>query len=86
MKTVTYDFAREHFEDVIKMADIQDDGIVIVKNKRKYVLVDKDILDSATETLELLKDRELLSSLKHAKEEIDKGESFTFQDIFSEKI
>lgn len=80
MKTVTYDFARENFEEVINMTDIHDDGIVIVKNKRKYVLMDKNILDSATETLELLKDSEFLSSLKHGKEEIDRGESFTFEE------
>jgi len=86
MKAVTYDFARYHFEEVIDMAEIQNDGIIIVRDDKNFVLMDKDVLDSVIETVELAKDKDFVSSLKIAKEEIERGESFTFEDVFGEKV
>ncbi|MGE5342326.1 MAG: type II toxin-antitoxin system Phd/YefM family antitoxin [Candidatus Omnitrophota bacterium] len=86
MKAVTYDFARCHFEDVVDMAEIQNDGVIIVRDDKNYVLMDKDLLDSVIETLELAKDKDFVSSLKIAKEEIERGEFLTFEDVFGEKL
>jgi len=86
MKAVTYDFARSHFEEVFNIVQEQNDGVIIVKDDKNFVLMDRDLLDSVFETAELLADREFVSSLKVAKAEIERGESFTFEDVFGEKI
>jgi len=71
MKAVTYDFAKYHFEEVIDMAEIQDDAVIIVRDDKNSVLMDKDVLDSVIETVELAKDKNFVSSLKVAQEEIE---------------
>jgi PHD/YefM family antitoxin component YafN of YafNO toxin-antitoxin module len=86
MKAVTYDFARSHFEEVFNIVQEQNDGVIIVKDDKNFVLLDRDLLDSVFETVELLEDGEFVSSLKAAKAEIESGESFTFEDVFGEKI
>jgi antitoxin YefM len=82
MKAVTYDFAKHHFEEIVHMAEVQNDGVIIVKEDKNYVLMDRDFLDSVIETVELAKDEDFVSSLKMAKEEIERGETFTFEDVF----
>jgi len=82
MQAVTYEFARENFDKVFNMLPIQEDGLIIVKGDKNYVLMDKDMLDLVTETYEIYRDKKLMSSLKKAKAEIEKGEYFTFEDVF----
>ncbi|MCP5050939.1 MAG: hypothetical protein GY940_27485 [bacterium] len=86
MKAITYDFAGKNFDKIFNMPDIHNDGIVIVKEDKSFVLLDKDILDSLFETIEITKDRDFVSSLKEAESELKRGESFSFEDVFGEKI
>ena len=86
MKAVTYDFARIHFDEVFNMIQVQNEGVIIVKEDKNFVLIDKSLLDSVVETAELAEDEEFVSSLKSAKAEIETGESFTFEDVFGEKL
>ncbi len=86
MKAVTYDYARSNFDEMFHLLDVENDGVVIVKDKKNFVLVNKDFLDSVYETIELSKYKEFVTSLRIAKEEIEKGESFTFEDVFGEEI
>ena len=86
MKAVTYDFARSHFDEVFNMIQVQNEGVIIVKDDKNFVLVDKNLLDSVVETAELSEDKEFVASLKTAKAEIERGESFTFEDVFGEKL
>lgn len=86
MKAITYDFAGKNFDRLFNMPDIHNDGIVIVKEDKSFVLLDKEILDSLFETIEIAKDRDFVSSLKEAEAEMKRGESFSFEDVFGEKI
>lgn len=86
MKAVTYEYARTHFDEVFGMLSVQNDGLIIVKEKRNFVLMDKDLLDSVLETIEISNDKELVASLKAARAEIDRGEYVSFEDVFGEKI
>jgi PHD/YefM family antitoxin component YafN of YafNO toxin-antitoxin module len=86
MKAVTYDFARSHFDEVFNMIQVQNEGVIIVKDDKNFVLMDKNLLDSVVETAELSEDKEFVASLKAAKAEIQRGESFTFEDVFGEKL
>jgi antitoxin YefM len=86
MKAVTYDFARVHFDEVFNMIQVQNEGVIIVKEDKNFVLMDKNLLDSVVATSELVEDKELVSSLQAAKAEIERGESFTFEDVFGETL
>lgn len=86
MKAITYEFARSNFDKIFNMLAIQNDGLIIVKEDKNFVLMDKDLLDSVMETIEIAKDKHFVSSLKNAKKEIERGETFTFEDVFSEKL
>jgi PHD/YefM family antitoxin component YafN of YafNO toxin-antitoxin module len=86
MKAITYDFAGKNFDRLFNMPDIHNEGIVIVKEDKNFVLLDKDILDSLLETVEIANDRDFVSSLKEAEAEIKRGESFSFEDVFGEKV
>ncbi len=86
MKAITYDFAGKNFERIFNMPDIHNEGVVIVKEDKSFVLLDKDILDSLLETVYIAKDRDFVSSLKEAENEIERGESFSFEDVFGESV
>jgi PHD/YefM family antitoxin component YafN of YafNO toxin-antitoxin module len=86
MKAITYDFAGKNFEKVFNMPDIHNVGIEIVKEDKSFVLLDKDILDSLLETVDIAKDRDFVSSLKEAEAQMERGESYSFEDVFGEKV
>lgn len=86
MKAITYDFARIHFDEVFNMIQAQNEGVIIVKEDKNFVLMDKNLLDSIVETAELAEDKDFVSSLKAAKLEIERGEFFTFKDVFGEEL
>ena len=86
MKAITYDYAGKNFDRLFNMPDIHNDGIVIVKEDKSFVLLSKDILDSLLETLEIAENRDFVSSLKEAETQIKCGESFSFEDVFGEKV
>jgi antitoxin YefM len=86
MQAITYEYARNNFDRVFNMISTQNDGLIIVKEDKNYVLMDKDMLDSVMETIDISKDKEFVLSLKKAKKEIEKGESFTFKEVFGEEI
>jgi PHD/YefM family antitoxin component YafN of YafNO toxin-antitoxin module len=78
MKAITYDYAERNFNSIFNMPDIYNEGILIVKDDKNFVLLEKDILDSLLETIEIAKDRDFVSSLKEAEAEMKQGESFSF--------
>ncbi|MCK4761479.1 MAG: hypothetical protein KAW12_04705 [Candidatus Aminicenantes bacterium] len=86
MKAITYEYARKNFDQIFKMVDVQTDGVVIVKETQNFVLIDKELLDSLFESIELSRDKEFVASVKRAKTEMDRGDSFTFEEVFGEEI
>ncbi len=82
MKAVTYEYARENFDDVFNMWDVQSEGVLIVKEDKSFVLMDKDLVDSLFETMEIAPDKSFVASLKEAEKEIERGEAYSFEDAF----
>lgn len=82
MKAITYEYARKNFDGVFDMIDVENDGIIIVKEDKNFVLMDKDLLDTVFETIEISKDKKFVASLIKANAEMEKGESFTFEEVF----
>ncbi len=64
MQAITYEYARNNFDRVFNMISAQNDGLIIVKEDKNYVLMDKDMLDSVMETIDISKDKDFVLSLK----------------------
>jgi PHD/YefM family antitoxin component YafN of YafNO toxin-antitoxin module len=86
MRAITFEYARENLEEVLGMANLEGEGVVIVHGDKNFVLIDKEMLDSIFETIELSRDKEFVDSLKRSEEEIKKGEFYTYEDIFGHKV
>jgi PHD/YefM family antitoxin component YafN of YafNO toxin-antitoxin module len=86
MRAITFEYARENLEKVLTMADLESEGVVIVHGDRNFVLMDKEMLDSIFETIELSRDKEFVSSLRKAEQEIEEGDFYTYEDIFGDKV
>jgi prevent-host-death family protein len=82
MYCVTSEYAQKHFTEIMERAKHEPEGVLIVEENKTFVLIDKDELESWQETKELLKDSTILSDVKEAKKEYEKGETLTMEDIF----
>lgn len=79
---VTADYASQNFEEIIQRADIEVEGVTIVKDNKSFVLIDSQELEALIETAELLQMPEVLADISQAREEYKKGETASMEDIF----
>lgn len=79
---VTADYASQNFDEIIQRANTQAEGVTIVKDNKSYVLIDQEELEALIETAELLQTPEILQDVSQAREEYQKGETLTMEDIF----
>jgi PHD/YefM family antitoxin component YafN of YafNO toxin-antitoxin module len=77
----TVEYACENFNQVIETA--AKEPITLTQNEQKFFLINEDILESWLETFVLLQNPEILNDVKMAREEYQKGETLTMDDIFS---
>ena len=74
------EYARDNLNKVIESA--QKEAVTLVQNDEKFFLINENILESWLETFEILRDQEILEDIKIAREEYQKGETLTMDDIF----
>ena len=79
---VTADYASHNFEEIIQRANTEAEGVVIVKDNKSFVLIEKEELEALIETAELLLVPEVLTDVSQARKEYQKGETLTMEDIF----
>jgi prevent-host-death family protein len=79
---VTADYARQNFDEIIQRANIETEGVTIVKDNKSYVLINREELEALIETAELLEVPDILSDISEAREEYNQGKSLTMEDIF----
>ncbi len=84
MYHVTLEYAKKNFEEVMERAGVEPGGVTIVQDNKSFVLIDREELEAWTETVELLKDPNLLSDIESARKEYEEGETFTMNEVFSE--
>jgi PHD/YefM family antitoxin component YafN of YafNO toxin-antitoxin module len=77
----TVEYACKNFNQVIETA--AKEPITLTQNEQKFFLINEDILESWLETFALLQDPEILNDVKMAREEYQKGETLTMDDIFN---
>jgi prevent-host-death family protein len=50
---VTADYASQNFEEIIQRANIEAEGVTIVKDNKSFVLIDREELEALIETADL---------------------------------
>ena len=76
----TVEYASQNFDKILKYA--QKEAIILTQNDQKFLLINQDALESWLETITILQDQELLDDIKIAKQEYNKGETLTIDDVF----
>jgi antitoxin YefM len=79
---VTADYASKNFEEIIQRANIEAEGVTIVKDNQSFVLIDQEELEALVETAELLQVSGILTDISQARKEYKQGETLTMEDIF----
>lgn len=79
---VTADYASKNFDEVIQRADLEAEGVTIVKDNKSFVLIDRRELEALRETAELLQIPEVLADVHLAREEYKRSETLSMEDIF----
>ena len=79
---VTADYASHNFDEIIQRANIEAEGVTIVKDNKSFVLIDREEFEALIETAELLQDPELLTDISQARAEYQKEETVGMEDIF----
>jgi antitoxin YefM len=79
---VTADYASKNFEEIIQRANIEAEGVTIVKDNQSFVLIDQEELEALVETAELLQVSDILTDISQARKEYKQGETLTMEDVF----
>ena len=79
---MTAEYAKNNFNEVIERASTEAGGVVILQENKSFILISQDELETWVETAELLQEPNLLSDIKEAREEYQKGEALTINQIF----
>jgi antitoxin YefM len=77
--TLPFSEVKAHLSELAERVESEHERILVTRNGRpSFVLVSPDDLDSLEETLEILRDPELVASLAKSRAEADCGESLPF--------
>ena len=82
MYQVTSEYAKNNFNEVIERAANEPGGVVIVRKNQNFILISQEELDAWVETAKLLEDPDLLTDITTAREEYQKGEVLTIEQVF----
>lgn len=85
MTTLTATDARREFFDVVKGATDRRQIYRIHHRRGSVVLMAEDDYDSLIETMELLSTPGFQQSLKKSVEQMHRGETVSFEEVFGEK-
>jgi len=83
MYRVTAEYAKNNFNEVIERASNESGGVVIVQENKSFILINQEELEALVETAELLQNSSLLSDIEGSREEYQKGETLTMDQVFS---
>lgn len=80
-ETLPFSEAKAHLSELADRVEGQHDRILVTRNGRpSFVLLSPDDLESLEESLEILRDDELVDSLQRSRREASKGERLPLRD------
>lgn len=85
MKTITATNARSDLFNILKKAIKRQSHYRITTKEGGDILLSAEDFDSLIATLELLSTPGFGKSIKQAKKEIEKGETYSMEDVFGKK-
>lgn len=72
---------KAHLSELADRVEIEHDRIMVTRNGRpSFVLMSPDDLESLEETLDIVRDDELMKSLRRSRKEADLGERLSLKD------
>ncbi|HTQ16180.1 type II toxin-antitoxin system Phd/YefM family antitoxin [Mycobacterium sp.] len=75
-EVVPFSEAKAHLSELAERVELEHARVLVTRNGRpSFVLVSPDDLDALEETLDILRDRDLVDSLKRSQEEAAQGRS-----------
>lgn len=76
VKVLPFSEAKAHLSELAERVELEHERVLVTRNGRpSFVLVSPDDLDALEETLDILRDPELVTSLKRSLEETAQGTS-----------
>ena len=79
--TLPFSEVKAHLSELADRVERQHDRILVTRNGRpSFVLVSPDDLESLEESLDILKDDELMESLRRSRRDAEQGERLRLQD------
>ena len=79
---VTAEYAGQNFEEVIRLADLEAEGVTIVKENKSFVLINREEFEALVETAELLQVPKIIEDVSQARQEYKRGETVGMEEIF----
>jgi prevent-host-death family protein len=72
---------KAHLSELADRVEVEHDRILVTRNGRpSFVLMSPDDLESLEETLDIVRDDELMKSLRRSRREADRGERLPLKD------
>jgi prevent-host-death family protein len=72
---------KAHLSEIADRVELQHDRIMVTRNGRpSFVLMSPDDLESLEETLDIIRDDELMQSLRRSRAEAARGENLRLED------
>ena len=79
--TLPFSEVKAHLSELADRVERQHDRILVTRNGRpSFVLVSPDDLESLEETLDILKDDDLMESLRRSRSEAEEGKRLRLRD------
>ncbi|MCP3993488.1 MAG: type II toxin-antitoxin system Phd/YefM family antitoxin [bacterium] len=79
--TLPFSEVKTHLSELADRVEIEHDRILVTRNGRpSFVLMSPDDLESLEESLDILKDDELMKSLRQSRQEASKGRRLRLSD------
>ena len=80
-ETLPFSEVKAHLSELADRVEIQHDRIMVTRNGRpSFVLMSPDDLESLEETLDILRDDDLMDSLRRSRDEAAQGERLRLKD------
>ena len=78
-ETLPFSEAKAHLSELAERVESEHERILVTRNgKPSFVLVSPDDLDALEETLDILRDKPLVTSLKRSREQAKAGKTLPF--------
>jgi prevent-host-death family protein len=81
MSTMPFSEAKTHLSELADRVEREHDRILVTRNGRpSFVLISPDDLEALEETLDILRDPELMASIARSRAEAERGERVRLRD------